>query len=84
MINIQSQVLDFLDGLLKLGIIITQEDTIVHIDYENDVAATENTIINQQRSVAQWGELVHKEWIPNPSSLLLTVEVLVSRDLNKR
>jgi hypothetical protein len=31
-LNVESQVLDFLDCLLKLGIAITQEDTIVHID----------------------------------------------------
>jgi hypothetical protein len=52
-LNVESQVLDFFDCLLKLGIVITQEDTIVHIDHENDIIAKEDTIINQQRSVAQ-------------------------------
>ncbi len=59
-LDVESQVLDFLDCLLKLGIVITQEDTIVHTDHENDVTAKEDTIINQQRSVAQCSELVHK------------------------
>jgi hypothetical protein len=75
-LNVESQFLDFLDCMLKLGIVITQEDTIVHIDHGNDVTAKEDTIINQQRSVAQWGEHVHQELIPYPSSLLLTIDVL--------
>jgi hypothetical protein len=52
-LNIKTQVLDFFDSLLKLGVAITQVDTIVHIDHENDVTTKEDTIINQQRSVAQ-------------------------------
>ncbi len=43
----ESHVLDFVDCLLNLGIVITQEDIIVHIDHENDVSMKENTIINQ-------------------------------------
>ncbi len=39
--------------LLKLGNVITQEDTIVHIDHENNVTVKEDTIINQQKNVAQ-------------------------------
>jgi hypothetical protein len=38
-LNVASQVLDFLDCLLKLGVITTQEDTIVHIDHDNDLTA---------------------------------------------
>jgi hypothetical protein len=52
-LDVESQVMDFLDCLLKLGVIITQEDTIVHIGQENNVTRKDDTIINQQRSVAQ-------------------------------
>jgi hypothetical protein len=51
-LNVESQVLDLLDCLLKLGVVITQEDTIVYIDHDNDVTAKEDKIINQQRSVS--------------------------------
>ncbi len=33
-LNIESQVLDVLDCLLKLGVVITQEYTIVHVDHD--------------------------------------------------
>jgi hypothetical protein len=46
-LNVEPQVLDFLECLLKFGIIITQEDTIIHIDHENDVTTKEDAIINQ-------------------------------------
>jgi hypothetical protein len=46
-LNIESQVFVFLDCLLKLGIVITQEDTTIHIDHEHNVTAKEDTIINQ-------------------------------------
>ncbi len=51
-LDVESQALDFLDCLKKLCIIISQEDTIIHVDHKNDVTAEEDTIINQQRSIA--------------------------------
>jgi hypothetical protein len=45
-LDVESGVLDFLDCLLKLGIVITQEDIIIHIDHENDFTAKKYTIIN--------------------------------------
>jgi hypothetical protein len=52
-LNVESQTLDFLDCLKKLCVIISQEDTIIHVDHKNDVTVEEDTIINQQKSIAQ-------------------------------
>jgi hypothetical protein len=46
-LNIESQVLDLLDCLLKLSVVIIQDDAIVHKDHENNVTTKEDTIINQ-------------------------------------
>ena len=44
--NVESLVLNLLDGLLKLGVVVAQEYTIVHIDHEDVVITKEDTVIN--------------------------------------
>ncbi len=45
-LNVESQSLNLCDCLLKLGIVVTQEDPIVHIDHEDNVPMKEYTVIN--------------------------------------
>jgi hypothetical protein len=44
--NVESLVLNLLVGLLKLGIVIAQEYTIIHVDHEDDVITKEDTVID--------------------------------------
>jgi hypothetical protein len=52
-LDVESQALDFLECLWKLRIIIAPNNTIIHVDHENNVTTEEDLIINQQRSIAQ-------------------------------
>ncbi len=47
-LNIKSQALDSPDCLF-----IAQEDTIIHVEHENNVTVEEDAIINLRRSIAQ-------------------------------
>jgi len=42
-LDVESQSLNLSDPLLKLGVIITQENTIVHVDHEDMVSPWKNT-----------------------------------------
>ena len=46
-LDVESQSLNLSDCLLKLGVIITQENTIVHVDHEDGVPTEEYTVVNQ-------------------------------------
>ena len=43
-LDVESQSLNLSDPLLKLGVIITQENTIVHVDHEDGVPTEEYTV----------------------------------------
>jgi len=45
-LEVESQSLNLSDRLLKLGIIVTQENTIVHLDHEDNVPTKEGAVIN--------------------------------------
>ena len=44
--DVESCVLDVADSILKFRVIITKEDTIVHVDHEDDVIAEKDTVID--------------------------------------
>ncbi len=46
-LNIESQSLHLFKCLLKLGVVVAQEDAIVHKDHENDVTTKEDTVRDQ-------------------------------------
>ncbi len=45
-LDVESQSLNHFDRLLKLGVLVTQEDTVVHIDHENIVPTKEYTVMD--------------------------------------
>ncbi len=45
-LNVESQSLNLCDRLLKLGIVVTQEDPNVHIDHEDNVPTKEYAVID--------------------------------------
>ena len=45
-LNVEFQSLNLCDRLLKLGIIVTQEDPVIHIDHEDNVPTKEYEVID--------------------------------------
>ncbi len=45
-LNVESQSLNLFDRMLKVGVIVTQENTVVHVYHEDDVPMKEYTVIN--------------------------------------
>ncbi len=45
-LDVESQSLNLSDRLLKLGIIVTQENTVIHVDHEDNVPTKEDTVID--------------------------------------
>jgi hypothetical protein len=45
-LNVESQSLNLCDCLSKLGVVVTQEDPVVHTDHEDNVPTKEYTVIN--------------------------------------
>ncbi len=45
-LDVESQSLNLCDCLLKLGIVVTQEDPVVHIDHEDNVPTKEYEVID--------------------------------------
>ena len=45
-LDVESQSLNLSDCLLKLGIIVTQENTVIYVDHEDNVPTKEDTVID--------------------------------------
>jgi hypothetical protein len=45
-LDVESQSLNLSDHLLKLGVVVTREDPVVHIDHEDNVPTKEYAVIN--------------------------------------